>query len=766
MSAYRDIGHKLSYILTVSVGVSLLVLFAIFTPYEVQHRREAKLAELTSMAEVIAFNASAVLEFADRQGAERLFNPLQLHTDLVAAHLLGTALSYRYDSPGKGEPGPAHEALVLARQAAQLADFSHATVVVPVKHLGEVVGVVALTASLEKVWAGMFSDALYFLAAAVLALFIARLIARRMQRSILAALGALTVTARTVAASKDFSLRATKFEADEIGQLADAFNTMLDELSVRDLQLEQKRLQLRNDNAALAEEIAHRKALEEALRDHGQRLEKMAEDLRLGTVRAESANVAKSQFLANMSHEIRTPMNGILGMAQILMMRELSEEERIECARTILNSGRSLLTLLNDILDLSKVEAGKLELQLTPCSPVEVINDVVNFFGETATRKQLVLRAAPRLAAGNYYLADAVRLQQMLTNLVGNAIKFTATGEVVVSVEEVGVNAETSWLEFAVSDTGIGIPQEKLSQLFVPFSQVDGSTTRLYGGTGLGLSIVRNLARLMGGETAVSSQEGRGSRFSFRVPVQPVRDAAGQADTARAEATPGSDAPRLHGNILAAEDDPINRKMLHSTLSRLGLSFRMVGDGGEAVAAVQSGEAYDLILMDLRMPGVDGLEATRRIRAWEAEQQRPRVPIMAVTANAFDEDRARCFDAGMDDFIAKPINLQRFAVMMEKWLPHLAVTPPAPVAAAPAEAGLKTYDPATVLAVLEKLMPQLQNRLFDAVTEFKQLRAALAETELAAEINDIGRAVDLLDFDQALRRLQALVERQGWKLSS
>ncbi len=399
-------------------------------------------------------------------------------------------------------------------------------------------------------------------------------------------------------------------------------------------------------------------------------MRQMADSLQVALKKAESASTAKTQFLATMSHEIRTPMNGILGMAQLLMMPGLEETERREYVQTILSSGKTLLTLLNDVLDLSKVEAGKLELAPAVFSPKQLIDELTTLFAEPAGSKGLALTGTWHGDANRRYCGDATRLRQMTANLLSNAIKFTDAGAVRLEVRETERTGERARLEFAVTDTGIGVAAETLDALFQPFMQADSSNTREYGGTGLGLSIVRNLATLMSGEVGASSEPGRGSRFWFTVEVESTD--ADPATTGREsrEAMPEAPVPSGHGaEIMVVEDNRTNRRVIEALLGKLGLRISIFEDGQQALDAVQQGSRPSLILMDIQMPVMDGLVATRRIRAWEAECGQRRLPIVALTAGAFEDDRQQCIDAGMDDVLTKPINVQMLQATLQKWLP-------------------------------------------------------------------------------------------------
>ncbi|HXP90830.1 MAG TPA: ATP-binding protein [Fibrobacteria bacterium] len=416
-------------------------------------------------------------------------------------------------------------------------------------------------------------------------------------------------------------------------------------------------------------DITDRKRMERELQEVNHHLEAQTARANAMAAQADEANQAKSAFLATMSHEIRTPMNGVIGMADLLLASSLDGQQE-HYAQIVKSSGESLLSLINDILDFSKIEAGKLLLESIEFDLHEVLDGCVEAAGIQAGAKGLSLDLAvdPRIPRSVF--GDPVRLRQILTNLVGNALKFTEKGGIGVSCGIVSQGADSCVVRISVADTGIGIPPDKQERLFRKFSQVDASTTRQYGGTGLGLAISRQLAELMDGEIGVESAAGSGATFWFTA-VFGIRAGSDATTGSSREPEPSPESPHreaLGARILLVEDVPVNQEVAVGILRHLGFdSVRVCGNGKLAIRALER-EMFDLVLMDVQMPEMDGLQATRIIRDRGSAVLQHWIPIVAMTANAMSEDRARCLEAGMDDHLSKPISPNALARLLDKWL--------------------------------------------------------------------------------------------------
>jgi signal transduction histidine kinase/AmiR/NasT family two-component response regulator len=611
--------------------------------------RSATLEQLVVQARMMEFNSDGVLAFADENAAADLLASMSLQPAVEVACLLdpqgAVFAAYTKDD---GAPLDIPEQLI---EGAHVTEGGHIEIVTPVVEDDdnrEVVGTLYIRANTDNIAAHAMSQIRYILLVSLGSLLIAVTMAAFLQSAISRPILRLSEAAQVITREENYSIRVSRESQDELGTLYRSFNQMLDALKST------------HDEVALQ---AERLAKEVGVRKRAEA------DLLVAKDAAEASNRAKSEFLANMSHEIRTPLTGILGFTDVLLAGGDDGEiaKRIEYLTTIQASGKHLLTVINDILDLSKIESGRVEFEHEACKPDSLVEEVLRVLQVKADEKQLALSARWETQIPKLVFTDAPRVRQALINLIGNSIKFTAKG----SVEVVGRLTQFEGrpqLEFDVIDTGIGIMEEQLSKIFDPFVQADSSVTRKFGGTGLGLAITRKIARGLGGDLTAVSEIGDGSTFTLRfdcgdisgIPL--VSPESATKKTAVEVARPAAAKVSSEIKVLLVEDGDTNRKLIKLLLERAGARVTTAEDGAVGVDVAMR-ENFDVILMDMQMPVLDGYSASRRLR-----DSGSTVPIIALTAHTMTGDREKCLQAGCTDYLTKPINAEQMFASIERAL--------------------------------------------------------------------------------------------------
>jgi TMAO reductase system sensor TorS len=742
----RKITTKITMlVMAVCVFVLALAFLGVIVGEALRTRAEL-LSKQSALADTIAFNVAPAVIFDDPVAAGKTLASLQADPQINNAYLVTSddRVFARYgrgalaEDPRFGpKPGVRRTLNEMRRDATTIWGWGRDLEVVrPVVSDGKEIAQIVLVSDVMIIYQKLRAILFGFLAIMAGAVLVAWFLAASMQHLVSAPLLHLSDVMRHVSRTKDYSLRAEVVDTGEIGELITGFNTMLEQIETRDARL-----------AAYREDLEREVTLRTMeLRETNRKLHETVDELRVAKKTAEDASQAKSMFLANMSHEIRTPLNGILGMAELLLTAELPDRLH-DFVKTLHDSSLSLLDIINDILDSSKIEAGKLELESIPFDLLDLVGETMDMFALAAQRKGVGLLCSIEPGVPASVQGDPVRLRQVLVNLINNALKFTDTGEVRVSVGLAEEGERDCLVALAVRDTGIGIPSEKLENIFESFSQADGSTSRKYGGTGLGLTISKQLAHLMGGGLAVESAVGVGSVFTCSVRLRKgVPEAAPSAETGPVCRQWDLSDRR----VLVVEDNLVNQKVALGMLNVLGLSADLAANGKEALAALEK-NGYDLVFMDCQMPVMDGYEATRLIREKEANghdglHARPggkgRMTIVGLTANAMKEERAKLLACGMDDHLAKPYTLEQLRTLLCTWLaeedgPEEPI-PVAPGASPEAAPGDGEQDPDDVdrsmLAQISRikkgvLSTVIETYLATSVTGIDKMRAAIAAND-------------------------------------
>jgi signal transduction histidine kinase/CheY-like chemotaxis protein/HPt (histidine-containing phosphotransfer) domain-containing protein len=633
--ARLTLAHKLTAISMATTAAALALVCAVLVTYDNSTSRRRLVQDIGMLGDVVGRNSTAALTFADASAASDILAGLGRNEHIVSAVIVS-----RYGGPlarfdRDRAPGAPARTPAFPPDTAQIGPWSHFTaeslvVSRPVYLRNEVIGAVVIESDLHGVSSRATSLGQIVSLVLLAALWLALAIGSRLQRIISVPLLRLTEITGIITRERRYDVRAeggTAGRQDELSVLVAGFNAMLDEIQHRDSSL-----------------LKQQESLEAAVEARTAELRALNEDMAAARDRAMDASRAKSEFLANMSHEIRTPMNGIIGMTDLALGNKVDEETR-DCLETVKSSAESLLAILNDILDFSKIESRKLEIESVPFALREILSDLLKPFAVRADQKGLELIVDVDDDVPATLIGDPGRLQQVVGNLVGNAVKFTTTGHVLVEIrEDARVNGCTM-LHVLVTDTGIGVPAEKHATIFDPFSQADGSTTRKFGGTGLGLTISATLVQMMGGRIWLESEPGSGATFHVALPLE----IAGLANE------PQLDSTLVNLRALVVDDNEVNRRILVAQLTRWQMEPTAVSSGREALDVLRAAlgsRPFDLVLLDANMPEADGFT----VAAWiAADPQLARAPVVMLTSSGQWGEAGRSRELGVAAYLTKPV---------------------------------------------------------------------------------------------------------------
>jgi len=733
MGALRDtsIRWKLKLIIMLTSGIALLFASVALMFKDITKTRQNLRSDLASLAQVIGANSIGAIVFDDPVTAETNLAALSAKPYVVLACI--------YDRDGQQFAAFVHQkeknrlSVPTLREPGQYFDGDYLFVFSPILQEEKVIGTICIQYDLSGTKREIYASVAVFGIIVSAAFLIAWLLSASLQKVISQPILNLTQVVGSVSEQKDFSVRVQKHSQDEIGVLIDAFNGMLAALQSRDQKLQE-----------------YREHLEEQVTARTMALSDTNKMLQAAKEAAESASRAKSEFLANISHEIRTPMNAVIGFSELLKPL-ITDPKQKNYLASISTGGKNLLSLINGILDLSKIEAGKMELEYEPVRPRALFDEVHRMFAAQAAVKNIAMVVDFSGDVPDCLILDEVRLKQILFNLVGNAVKFTEKGFVRIEVQQRDSVGGDIDLSITVEDTGIGIPAQHHADIFEAFKQKDGQSTKRFGGTGLGLSITKRLVEMMGGTITLQSEENKGSRFQIVIPNVSVVPAAAEPEASPSRVS--DDIVFDPACILVVDDQTLNRLLIKEYLAQTPLTIIEAENGEDAVRLAKQHQP-DLILMDIRMPVLDGIEATKQIGLNEATRD---IAVVALTASVMAEERDSLLAMGFAGFLDKPVTEDALYRELKRFIGHAARRHE------PQEVPISDLTPARfdlfpqILKILENECMQRwtavrQNLFFDEIDDFARRVSALGDANSLAILSrygtDLSAHVKAFDVEQ------------------